>query len=85
MEPKDMTLGELVSEYIEAYIEFKLNNGKNGWDSKNIDLQLELVQRFNHIEMSIPEKLEWGIPAEMEEAIAKKRDYAEEVKKKKLI
>ena len=86
-----MTLGELVCEYIQAYTEFRivefqsyqLDSFPSSLYNEMIDIQTKLVTRLNFLEMFIPEKPEWGIPEEMKDAIKKKADYAEEVRKKR--
>ena len=91
MKSKDMTLGELVCEYIQAYTEFRivefqsyqLDSFPSSLYNEMIDIQTKLVTRLNFLEVSIPGKLEWGIPEEMKDAIKKKADYAEEVRKKR--
>ena len=82
MKPKDMTLGELACEYIAAYTVGRSSPRDHGLFIEMMDLRTELIARLDLLEMSIPEKLEWGIPKEMEEALVKKKDYAEEVNKK---
>jgi len=73
MDPKNMTLGELVCEYIDTCCLKKIN----------IFLCTELVTRLNLLEISIPQSaLKWGIPDEMQNAIKKKADYQERLKKK---
>ena len=89
MQPKDMTLGELVCEYIQAYTEFKLvefqsyqlDSFPSSLYNEMIDIQTKLVTRLNFLEMNIPEELEWGIPPEKAELIKNRKNYAKEIKK----
>jgi len=57
MKPEDMTLGELVSEFIGISIDYrfvKKENFKTVTD-KMFAIHLELVSRFNHLEIQIGE------------------------------
>ena len=83
MKPKDMTLGELVCEYIHTTVDLKLDPVNQELHKYSWDLRLELLHRFFLLEMSIPEKLEWGIPEDKAELIKNRKSYAEEVKKKR--
>ena len=90
MKSKDMTLGELVCEYIQAYTEFRivefqsyqLDSFPSSLYNEMIDIQTKLVTRLNFLEVSIPEKLEWGIPEDKADLIKNRKSYAEEVRKK---
>ena len=88
MQPKDMTLGELVCDYVQAYTEFKLvefqsyqlGSFPSSLYNEMIDIQTKLVTKLNLLEMSIPKKLVWGIPPGKAELIKKRKGYSEKVK-----
>jgi len=82
MKPKDMILGELVCEFVHASIRTRFNTQDHELFKEAWDLHLEVLTRFNKMEMSIPNKLEWGIPKDKADLIKNKKNYAEEIKKK---
>ena len=82
MKPKDMTLGELVCEYIHTTVDLKLDPVNQELYKYSWDLRLELLHRFFLLEMSIPEKFIWGIPEDKAELVKNRKSYAEEVRKK---
>ena len=77
MDPKNMTLGELVCEFVEfcmGYAEYMAVRSAEGnikkKDKRMCELRETLLLRLNLLESSIPrEKLKWGIPNEMRNAI----------------
>jgi len=91
MKPKDMTLGELVCEYVQLNIEYEIwsNTAPYQFDrpfpkkfAMIDELRTRLVTRLNFLEMSIPKELEWGIPKDKKKLIKNRKSYAEAVKEK---
>jgi len=82
MKPKDMTLGELVCEFVHVNIRARFNTPDRELFKEAWSLHLEVLTRFNKMEMSIPVKFEWGIPEDKANLIKNKKSYAEEIKKK---
>ena len=61
MEPKDMTLGELVCEYIHAYVDGRLNvDDRRNLYKKVNELRTELVVQLNLCEINKQREKEDG-------------------------
>ena len=76
MKSKDMTLGELVCEYIHTTVDLKLDPMSQELHKYSWDLRLELLHQFSLLEMSLnTEKPIWGIPEDKANLLKEKADY----------